>query len=109
MIKNFVETPYGDIYRDELNKELVLEFETDDFGVFSPDIAIDNEIDHWLIDHDYKILKREMYFNDPILDSLNYVYYNEETNDYEEVEIPIGFDSTVNPSMFLLRYKLAKK
>ena len=68
MIKSYIETPYGDIYKDELLDSLVLEFETDDFSVFSPEFSIDNEIDNWLIDNDYKILDRNMYFNDPILD-----------------------------------------
>lgn len=109
MVKSYIQTPYGEIYRDELLDSLVLEFETDDFSMFSPDLAMDNEIDNWLIDNDYKILDRNMYFNDPILDSLNYVYYNEQTGDYEEVEIPIGMDSTIDMGMFMLKYKLEKK
>tara|TARA_S200002703_G_C3587774_1_gene180536 strand:+ start:87 stop:431 length:345 start_codon:yes stop_codon:yes gene_type:complete len=108
ILKNFIETPYGEIRRNERGV-LEMKYITDDFSDFSPSIAIDNEIDVWLIDHDYKILKRGIYFNDPIVETLNYIYYNEATNDYEEVEVPVGYADGIEIGSFLLKYELEKR
>ena len=105
ILKNFIETPYGEIRRNERGV-LEMKYITADF---SPSIAIDNEIDVWLIDHDYKILKRGIYFNDPIVETLNYIYYNEATNDYEEVEVPVGYADGIEIGSFLLKYELEKR
>jgi CRISPR/Cas system-associated protein Csx1 len=107
IVKSFIETPFGDIERNEQG-DLELVYVTDDFSDFAPSIAIDNEIDVWLIDHDWKILERGIYFNDPIVETLNYIYYNEKTNDYEEVEVPVGYSSSMDVGSFMLRYKLEK-
>ena len=107
IVKSFIETPFGDIERNEQG-DLELVYVTDDFSDFAPSIAIDNEIDVWLIDHDWKILERGIYFNDPIVETLNYIYYNEKTNDYEEVEVPVGYSSSMDVGSFMLRYKLER-
>jgi len=107
IVKSFIETPFGDIERNEQG-DLELVYVTDDFSDFAPGIAVDNEIDTWLIDHDWKILKRGIYFNDPIVETLNYVYYNEKTNDYEEVEVPVGYSDGIDVGSFMLKYKLEK-
>ncbi len=107
IVKGFIETPFGNIKRNGKG-DLELVYTTDDFSVFAPSIALDNEIDTWLIDHDYKILERGIYFNDPIVETLNYIYYNELTNDYEEVEVPVGYSDGIDVGSFLLKYKLDK-
>ena len=107
IVKSFIETPYGDIERNAQG-DLELVYVTDDFSDFAPGIAVDNEIDNWLIDHDWKILKRGIYFNDPIVETLNYVYYNEKTNDYEEVEVPVGYSDGIDVGSFMLKYKLER-
>ena len=108
MVKSYIETPYGDIFKDI--DGLSLEVETDDFSMFSPTTALDNEIDNWLIDNDYMIFERGIYFNDPIVETLNYIYYNEKTSDYEEVEVPVGYNSSdIDMGNFLLKYKLKKR
>tara|TARA_B110000467_G_C18325910_1_gene488967 strand:- start:973 stop:1317 length:345 start_codon:yes stop_codon:yes gene_type:complete len=108
ILKNYINTPYGEIFRNEWG-ELELQYVTTNFSEFSPNLSVDNEIDTWLIDNDYKILSRDLYFNDPIVETLNYVYYNEHTNDYEEVEVPVGYSDHVDVGSFMLRYKLDKK
>lgn len=108
ILKNYIETPYGDIVRNEWG-ELELEYATADFSEFSPNISVDNEIDTWLIDNDYKILSRGIYFNDPIVETLNYIYYNESTNDYEEVEVPVGYSDGIEIGSFMLKYKPEKR
>jgi len=107
IVKSFIETPFGDIERNEQG-DLELVYVTDDFSDFAPSIAIDNEIDVWLIDHDWKILERGIYFNDPIVETLNYIYYNEKTNDYEEVEVPVGYSNSMDVGSFMLMYKLER-
>ena len=107
IVKSFIETPFGDIEVNEQG-DLELVYVTDDFSDFAPSIAIDNEIDVWLIDHDWKILERGIYFNDPIVETLNYIYYNEHTNDYEEVEVPVGYSSSMDVGSFMLMYKLER-
>jgi len=107
IVKSFIETPFGDIERNEQG-DLELIYVTDDFSDFAPSIAIDNEIDVWLIDHDWKILERGIYFNDPIVETLNYIYYNEKTNDYEEVEVPVGYSNSMDVGSFMLMYKLER-
>jgi hypothetical protein len=107
IVKRFIETPFGDIERNERG-DLELVYVTDDFSDFAPSIAVDNEIDVWLIDHDWKILERGIYFNDPIVETLNYIYYNEITNDYEEVEVPVGYSDGIDVGSFMLKYKLER-
>jgi len=85
IVKSFIETPYGDIERNAQG-DLELVYVTDDFSDFAPSIA----------------------FNDPIVETLNYIYYNEQTNDYEEVEVPVGYSSSIDVGSFMLMYKLER-
>ena len=84
MLKGRKITPYGDIYREGDN--LFLDFQTNDFYSF-----------------------RTLYYNDPIVEVLNFIYYNEETDDYEEVDIPCDYDSALDLGAFLLRFEVKKR
>ena len=106
-MKRYIETPYGEIYRDE-EGNLTLEYETLDFVEFSPEDPIDSEIDLWLIDNGYRILDRSIYFNDPIVKTLNYIYFNQETQDYEEVDVPVSHYDDIDVGSFMLKYKLER-
>lgn len=102
----FKETPYGDVHIDEFG-ELTLDFHTFYFEDFSPDIGVDTEIDKWLIDNDYIIKDRSICVHEPDVNSLNYVYYNEETGDYDEVDVPLDCEDTL--LTYMLSYKLEKR
>jgi len=106
-MKRYIETPYGEIFRDEMGN-LTLEYETADFSEFSPMDPIDGEIDLWLIDNDYIILDRDIYFNDPVVESLNYIYFDQETQDYEEIDVPVSYSDDMDVGNFMLKYKLER-
>lgn len=107
-MRGYIETPYGEIYRNELG-DLILEYETLCFGDFSPSNSVDNDIDNWLIDNDYKILDRAIYFHGPSVETVDYIYYNDKTKDYEEVEVPVGYEEGMEFGSFVLEYKLERK
>ncbi len=101
-----VETPFGIIERDIKGNDLVLRYNTEDFS----DMMGDKEelIDLYLIDNGYKILDKHILFNDPVVPTMSYIYFNEETDDYEEIDIELQ-DSTLNAwGSFTLQYTLNK-
>lgn len=102
----FKETPYGDVHIDG-DGSLTLDFHTFYFEDFSPMIGVDTEIDKWLINNDYIIKDRSICVNEPEVDSLNYVYYNEETGDYDEVDVPLDSEDTL--ISYILSYQLEKR
>jgi len=103
----YKETPYGDIMVDDKG-ELSLEYFTFFFSDFDPDVCIDGTIDAWLIDNDYIIVDRSISICNHEPDSLNYIYYNEETNDYDEVEVPLDATDLGLDRSYLLKYILKK-
>lgn len=101
-----IETPFGIIERDTKGSDLTLNYNSDDFS----DMMGDKEelIDLYLIDNGYKILDKHILFNDPVVPTMSYIYFNEETDDYEEMEIEVQ-DSTLNAwGSFTLQYTLNK-
>ena len=107
MLKGKKITPYGDIYRE--GDKLFLDFQTNDFYSFTPDAGAEEDIVTWLVDNEWDILDRTLYYNDPIVEVLNFIYYNEETDDYEEVDIPCDYDSELDLGAFLLRFEVKKR
>tara|TARA_R110002096_G_scaffold141486_1_gene296329 strand:+ start:2028 stop:2363 length:336 start_codon:yes stop_codon:yes gene_type:complete len=101
-------TPYGDIVRDGNNK-FVLEYPTNDFYSFSEDVGLDIEIATWLIDNGYTIVSRVLSYNSPAEEFINFIYYNPETEDYEEIDISCDYNDSIDLGIFVLKFEVKKR